>query len=291
MDNIIEIGEQATSRLTAIRYSKDDHRTPEQKQKGIPWFNNEGLLDIELDTDAVVGLLQTEGLTPQQSSDLKVTFTARRFQDVDLSGSPIGGLHKGNEIVVFTSTPVIVHSKETPPALVKDRFVTFHSAYPVSEVLDSTLHELKHFVQFKKGIDMPNSWAAETMEVHDQLSTEKEAIEFAGSHTKEFKDKLGVKDKQGVFRKVDEVIKVLPEKETYVTGLVNEDMVARFYDDSPESNRAYEYIHEFETLISGQQLIPASVTQLISLGQGLVKEGVISEYELGYMLGRIKERV
>lgn len=292
MDNITEIGEQSTSKLTTVGYSKDDLRTPEQKEKGTPWFSNEGLLNIELDTGAVVDLLKAEGLTPQQVSDLKVIFAARRFPDVDLSGSPIGGLHKGNEVVVFTSSPVIVHNEETPPVLVKDRFVTFHSAHPAAEVVDATLHELKHFVQFKKGTDMPNSWAAETMQAHDNLPTEREAIEFAKDRTPAFIDKIEVSDKQGIFKRAEEVIPVSSSREeTYVTGLVNGEMVAKLYDDSPESNDAYEYIRRFEALISGQGSDSSSIARFIGTGQALVSRRVISEYELGYMLDRVKERV
>lgn len=290
MDNITETGEQTTSKLATIGYSKDDPRTPEQKEKGTPWFSNEGLLSIELDTDAVVDLLITEGLSPQQISDLKVTFAARRFPNTDLSGAPIGGLHKGNEVVVFTSAPVIAHSEETPPALVKDRFVTFHSAHPAGEVVDTTLHELKHFVQSKIGTDMPNSWAAETMQAHDNLPTEREAIEFARDRTLEFRDKIKVSDRQGIFKRAEEIVPILSSRgETYVTGLVNEEMVAKLYDDSPESNDAYEYISRFENLISGQGFDSSLVAQFIDTGQELVSKGFISEYELGYMLDRIKD--
>lgn len=56
--------EQETA-LVKIGWSKEDNRTEQEKAKGMPRFNNEGFLAIELDRQAVVDLLRSDGLTQQ----------------------------------------------------------------------------------------------------------------------------------------------------------------------------------------------------------------------------------
>lgn len=275
-----------TPKLTKISYSNEDPRTEEERSAGIPWFNNEGMLGVQLDRDWVIGLLKDEGLSAKEISDLKATFTARRLVDVDLYGSPIGGIHKGNEIVVYTSVPVVTHKDLTPPELVENRFQLFQSANLPEEIADTLAHELKHFVQFKQGVDMPNSWAAESMEVHANLPTEKEAIEFANKHKIELASRVKLTDEQGIFKKATEIIPQTADNK-YATGLVNEEMVARFYDDSLEADESFGFINEFNKLIRGGSST-ATLPEFVTTGQELVKRKVLSEYEFGYMLDRLR---
>lgn len=280
-----ESGAIETPKLTRISYSNEDPRTDEEKSAGTPWFNNEGMLGIQLDRDWVVDLLKDEGLSDKERSDLKVTFAARRLVDMDLYGSPVGGIHKGDEIVVYTSVPVITHKGPTPPELVENRYQVFQSANSPEEVGDTLAHELKHFIQFKQGTDMPNSWAAESMEAHDNLPTEKEAIAFANKHNRELASRLKLADEQGIFKKATEVIPQIEDNQ-YVTSLVNEEMVAKFYDDSLEADEAFGFIREFNKLMKGSST--ATLSELVTKGKELVERKVLSEYEFGYMLDRLR---
>lgn len=210
-----------------IGSGKDDARTEEEKTAGTPLIRNEGLLGVELDVQSLADLLREQGLNSKQISDFSLTFSAARLADADRSGAYIGGLHKGNEVVVFTSVPVKIHPEEVVPAITKSRFVVYQSAFSKEEVVDSLLHEIKHYVQYVQGVAMPNSWTAESKEAHDQLPTETEAIEFANKLAPVFLNKFNLTDEGGHFKPA---AVVLPKTAAsmYVTGLVNEAMVALF---------------------------------------------------------------
>lgn len=275
----------ASNTLARIGYSKDDLRTEEEKTAGAPLIRNDGLLGVELDLHSLGNLLREQGLNSKQISELNLTFSAAQFTDVDASGAYIGGLHKGNELVVFTSVPVKIHPEEVAPVITKSRFTVYQSAFSKEEVIDSLLHEIKHYVQYTQGVAMPNSWAAESKEVHDQLPTEKEAIEFAKRLVPTFLDKFRLSDEGGHFKPATAV---LPKSSMYVTGLVNEAMVARFTADSLEAKLAHEFIGSFEGMMKqAKPLSGQEAAHFIKQGQELVTMKALAAYEFGFMLDNL----
>lgn len=279
------------SNLVKIGWSKEDNRTEREIAEGMPRFNNEGFLAIELDRQAIVDLLRNEGLTHQQISALSVTFKAARLVDVDIGGDFIGGKTVGPEIEILTSIPLKLHKEETPPEIVKSRFVQYHVAFPQREVVDSLLHELKHYVQYVRGVNMPNSWAVRSQEEHDNLPTEREAIEFATAHTEEFMDKLRVSDEGGHFKPIREVV---PE-ELYVTAprriKIDETLVARFIEDTVENNAAYEYFDTYEGMLSEPRIGNAKLAEFVEEGQRLVESRAIAAAELDIILFRLSDKL
>lgn len=277
--------------LAKIGWSKEDNRTEQDKAGGMPRFNNEGFLALELDRQAVVDLLRSEGLTQQQVNALSVTFKAARLVDVDIGGAFIGGKEVGPEVEIFTSIPLRVNNEETPPEIVKSRFAQYHAAFPQREVVDNLLHELKHYVQYTQGVSMPHSWAVKSQEEHDRLPTEQEAIEFATAHIEEFMDKLRISDEGGHFKPIREVV---PEG-LYVTAprsiKIDEALVARFIEDTTENNAAYNYFDKYEGMLAAPKIGNAQLAEFVERGRRLVESGAMAAAELDIILSKLSDKL
>lgn len=277
--------------LAKIGWSKEDNRTEQEIAEGMPRFNNEGFLVIELDRQAIVDLLRNEGLTRQQINALSVTFKAARLVDVDIGGAFIGGKAAGPEVEIFTSIPLRVNNEETPPEIVKSRFAQYHAAFPQREVVDNLLHELRHYVQYTQGVSMPHSWAVKSQEEHDRLPTEQEAIEFATAHIEEFMDKLRVSDEGGYFKPIREVV---PEG-LYVTGprriKIDEAMVAKFIEDTVENTAAYDYFDKYEGMLATPNIGNAQLVEFVERGRRLVDSEAIAAAELDIILSKLSDKL
>lgn len=277
--------------LTKIGWSKEDNRTEQAKAGGMPQFNNEGFLALELDRQAVVDLLRSEGLTQQQINALSITFKAARLVDVDIGGAFMGGKTTGPEVEIFTSIPLRVNNEETPPEIVKSRFVQYHVAFPQREVVDNLLHELRHYVQYIQGVSMPHSWAVRSQEEHDRLPTEQEAIEFATTHTEEFMGKLRVFDEGGHFKPIREVV---PEG-LYITKPKEIDldnaMVAKFMEDTAENSAAYDYFDKYEKMLDLPKIGNAQLAEFVERGRRLVDSEAIAAAELDIILSKLSDKL
>lgn len=286
----VEVKEQEPN-LVKIGWSKEDNRTEQEKKEGIPRFNNEGFLSVELDKKAFVDLLKEEGLTPQQINALQITFKAARLTDVDLGGAFVGGKTTGPEIELFTTLPLLVNKEETPPEIVKSRFSQYHVILPEEEILDSLLHELKHYVQYTRGIAIPHSWAVKSKEEHDNLPTEKEAIEFSSTKAKEFRGKFRVYDESEHFKAISEVV----FDGSYVTAAKEIDldnaMVARFIEDSVENSLAYDYFDTSEQMLRQERIGSDQLPQFVERGRRLVDNRAISAFELDVVLSKLAEKL
>lgn len=277
--------------LAKIGWSKEDNRTEQERAGGMPRFNNEGFLAIELDRQAVVDLLRNEGLTQQQINALSVTFKAARLVDVDIGGAFMGGKATGPEVEIFTSVPLQVNNEETPPEIVKSRFAQYHVAFPQREVVDNLLHEIRHYVQYTQGVSMPHSWAVRSQEEHDRLPTEQEAIEFATAHTEEFMDKMKVSDEGGHFKPIREIV---PEG-LYVTVprsiKIDEALVARFIEDTIENTAAYDYFNKYEGMLAAPKIGNAQLAEFVEIGRRLVDSEAIAAAELDIILSKLSDKL
>lgn len=224
---------------------------------------------------------------------MEITFKAARVADVDYTGSTIGGIAYGNKIDIFTSLAMIPRVTEERPEIEKHRYEQFHGVLPEKTVTNGLLHEMKHYAQRCKGIAMPNSWAAQTMVEHDELPTEREAIEFASQHQAEFEAKLRLEDEDKRFKPLTEWVQGQQDP-TYVDvpPFVDTTRVLRTIEDGPESSYSNEYLTGYESLLTqSSRLTHDQLLAFSQRGRELVDLRVFSVYEYNQLMKDFRERL
>ena len=117
-----------TANLTEVPRTSIDLRTEAEKAEGSPWIENSGLVDVQLDNKFLRELLIANGMTPEQSSALKITFRAARFADVGVERDLIGGTtsQDGKTIEIFTTVPLNIHPTPEDPGFIRDRLSVYN---------------------------------------------------------------------------------------------------------------------------------------------------------------------
>lgn len=182
-----EIGEtplpQIKEKPSFVRIISTDQRTEKEIAEGAVLFRNLGLLDVEVDTQAFNKLLRKNGLTPEQISNLEITFRVGTAADRNFHGGIIGGWHSGNEIELYTT-------------LAANQERTYITYIPIKKeaLVDFLLHESRHYVQEQTGMGTTNTFMAQTAKEVEEDPLEQDANRFAREYLKEAMGWINLKE-------------------------------------------------------------------------------------------------